>query len=123
MKIKGSEQEYNDWKAKQSDAYGQRIFSYAEDWVKLLEARIPAEATDAEVMRIIVDHAEADSHTADTDGITGFMYGAAVAVLAKCWEHGEQLRRWHNLVTQVGNEGEKANESGAVLNPALLNIE
>jgi len=51
------------------------------------------------------------------------MYGASVSVLAKCWEHGEQLRRWHNLKTQLGNEGEKANEKGGVLNPALLNID
>jgi hypothetical protein len=44
-------------------------------------------------------------------------------VLASCWEHGEELRRWHNLKTQIRDEGEKANESGGVLNPALLNIE
>jgi hypothetical protein len=67
--------------------------------------------------------AEQASHDADVAGITGFMYGAAVAVLADCWEHGEELRRWHNLDSQIGNEGEKANESGSVLNPALLNID
>jgi len=32
------------------------------------------------------------------------------------------LRKWHNIKTQIGNEGEKANASGGVLNPALLNI-
>ena len=62
------------------------------------------------------------SHVADDEGITGFMYGAAVSMLAQCWIHGEQLRRWHNLKTQLGNEGERANESGGVLNPALLSI-
>ncbi|MDA8315367.1 MAG: hypothetical protein M0010_09365 [Actinomycetota bacterium] len=46
--------------------------------------------------------------------------GAAVSVLASCWVHGEELRRWHNLDTQIGTEGEKANASGGVLNPALL---
>lgn len=50
------------------------------------------------------------------------MYGCAVSALAKFWVHGEQLRIWHNLDIQIGNEGEKANESGGVLNPALLNI-
>lgn len=44
----------------------------------------------------------------------------AVVVLTKCWSRGEELRRWHNLDTQIGNEGEKANASGGVLNPALL---
>lgn len=69
------------------------------------------------------DVANECSNEADTEGITGFMYGAAVSVLASCWEHGEELRRWHNLKTQIRDEGEKANESGGVLNPALLNIE
>jgi hypothetical protein len=62
------------------------------------------------------------SHEADTEGITGFMYGAAVSTLAQAWVHGDRLRRWHNLDVQIGNEGEKANESGGTLNPALMNI-
>jgi hypothetical protein len=38
------------------------------------------------------------------------------------WD-GEELRRWHNKDVQIGDEGEKANETpGAVLNPALLTI-
>jgi hypothetical protein len=104
------------------DPYGRRCFTYAEEWANLLEKRIPADATEPQVMKIIVDHAKADSHTADTDGITGFMYGAAVSILSQCWKYGEQLRRWHNLDTQLGTEGEEANKKGGVLNPALLNI-
>jgi len=120
--VSGKELEYKQWFDKNDDPYSRRVFTYAEDWAKLLEARIADGATDAQVMRVIVDHADADSHTADTDGITGFMYGAAVSVLSKAWIYGEQLRRWHNLKTQIGDEGEKANKSGGVLNPALLNI-
>jgi hypothetical protein len=98
-----------------TDPYGARVFSYAKDWAELMEARMDAGEK-------LEDVADATSHEADTDGITGFMYGAAVSVLAKSWEHGEQLRRWHNLKTQIADEGERANESGGVLNPALLNI-
>ena len=58
----------------------------------------------------------------DDDGITVYMYGCAVSVLAKAWKHGEALRRWHNKETQIGTEGDRANESGGVLNPALLTI-
>jgi hypothetical protein len=124
---KDMEGPYKDWLAKNQDPYGNRCFTYAEDWAKFLEARIPADATEAQVMRVIVDHAEEDSRTADTDGITGFMYGVAVSILAKCWLYGEQLRRWqlrrwHNLKTQIKDEGEKANKDGSVLNPALLRI-
>jgi hypothetical protein len=50
------------------------------------------------------------------------MYGCAVQMLAGCWIHGEELRRWYNLDTQLGTEGEAANSNGGVLNPVLLNI-
>lgn len=34
-----------------------------------------------------------------------------------------KLRRWHNKDIQLGTEGDAANESGGVLNPALLHIQ
>lgn len=108
--------------ANNKDPYGARVYSYAKDWAEMLEKRMPENATDAQAMRVIVDHADADSSAADPDGITGFMYGASVSVLSHVWKYGEQLRRWHNLRTQIGTEGEKANKSGGVLNPALLNV-
>lgn len=70
----------------------------------------------------LADIAEGASHVADNEGITGFMYGCAVRILASCWRHGEELRRWHNVKYQIGTEGEEANERGGVLNPALLTI-
>jgi len=90
-------------------------FSYAESWANLMEKHI----SEGEELK---DIASKSSYEADTEGITGFMYGAAVQVLSWSWVHGEELRKWHNLDSQIGNEGEKANESGAVLNPAVLNI-
>jgi hypothetical protein len=98
-----------------TDPYGRRCCTYAADWARRMEEAMAQGAT-------LTDCAEETSRAADTDGITGFMYGAAVSMLAHCWAHGEELRRWHNLATQLGSEGEKANESGAVLNPALLTI-
>ena len=50
------------------------------------------------------------------------MYGCAVSILFQVWEYGDELRRWHNLDIQIGDEGDKANKTGKVLNPALLNI-
>ena len=104
------------------DPYGHRIYTYAQEWADLMGKRIPEGATSPQVMRIIVDHADEDSRTADYDGITGYMYGAAVSVLAHCWVWGEELRRWHNKTVQFGDEGDRANETGGVLNPALLTI-
>lgn len=97
------------------DPYGGEVYRYAEAWADLMEARM----ADGEALE---NCAEQASHDADTEGLTGFMYGCAVQVLSAVWEHGEALRRWHNIDTQLQDEGEKANASGGVLNPALLNL-
>jgi hypothetical protein len=116
MKLKNAE----DWNKAiganpPSEPYGHRVITYAEDWANFMERDMANGATLAEC-------AERTSREADTDGITGFMYGAAVSTLAHVWEHGEELRRWHNKATQIGTEGDRANETGGVLNPALLRI-
>jgi hypothetical protein len=98
-----------------TDPYGNAVFQYAEQWADLMEKRIASGES-------VGDVAKQTSHDADTEGITGFMYGCAVSILAEAWEHGEALRRWHNLDTQVGQEGEAANERGTTLNPALLGV-
>lgn len=98
-----------------TDGYGSGVIRFAERWADLMEQRMAEGAT-------LTDIAKKASHDADTEGVTGFMYGCAVSILAKVWEHGEDLRRWHNLETQLRDEGVKANESGGVLNPAILNI-
>lgn len=95
------------------DFYGAGVVNYAERWARLMQLEICNGKS-------LEDVAEATSREADYDGITGYMYGCAVSALAHCWKYGEQLRRWHNLKTQLGDEGEQANESGGVLNPALL---
>lgn len=99
-----------------TDPYGHRVMIYAEDWANFMEREMSKGRTIAEC-------AKETSREADTDGITGFMYGAAVSTLAHTWAHGDELRRWHNLDTQIGNEGERANDSGGTLNPALLSHE
>lgn len=97
------------------DDYGTCVMRYAEQWGRLMQVRIESGET-------VSDCAGELSSLANVDGITGFMYGCAVQVLAKCWKHGEALRRWHNKETQIGSEGDMANETGGVLNPALLRI-
>lgn len=116
MKIKeGLEEMYSDGKERNSDPYGAAVLRYAERWADTMESLVAEGKQVGEV-------AEPSSHEADTEGITGFMYGCAVSYLAYFWVHGEELRRWHNLDCQIGTEGEHANESGGVLNPALVNI-
>jgi hypothetical protein len=106
---------WNEGLANNTDLYGRAVYDYALAWANLMETAIGNGQT-------VEMCAEVTSHMADTDGITGFMYGAAVSVLSWSWQHGEELRKWSNLKTQIGHEGEKANEEGGVLNPALLTI-
>jgi len=112
MSDAASWQEYVD---KNTDPYGSCCVRYAQRWAEVMEAEMLDGATIGAI-------AKRTSHDANTEGITGFMYGCAVAMLAKCWEHGDDLRRWHNLDRQIGDEGERANEGDGVLNPALLSI-
>lgn len=98
------------------DDYGKATVDYAEAWANLMEK----EMTKGKKLEEVANQTSKD---ADTEGITGFMYGCAVGILSQVWVYGEQLRQWHNLDTQIKDEGEKANEKGTVLNPALLTVE
>jgi len=103
---------------------------YAERWARMMEGAINSVANASGITELDPSFVELNlktfaddySHLADVEGITGYIYGAAVSILSKAWIHGESLRRWHNLKTQLRNEGEIANESGGVLNPAVLSI-
>ena len=98
---------------KNKDGYGSCVARYAARWANMMETEMAKGKKLKEV-------ADKMSHKADVEGITGFMYGCAVSILAKVWKYGEELRRWHNKDTQIGTEGDKANENGGVLNPALF---
>lgn len=97
------------------DPYGAAGYRFAARWANFMEREMAAG-------KALADIAKPTCREANDEGITGFMYGCAVGILSHCWEHGEELRRWHNLDTQIKDEGERANESGGVLNPAVLTI-
>lgn len=98
---------WNDWKSKNTDGYGAAIFEYAEGWAKLMQVEIARG-------KKLIECAEPTSFQLGFLGITGFMYGAAVSILAKCWKYGEDLRKWHNK--EYNHEGD------GVVNPALLSV-
>ena len=104
--------------------YSKGVVDFGERWAGLMEIVISQlnDRSDAALTRYFVDNANKMSSEAAIDGLTGFMYGCAVAALSKFWVHGEPLRRWHNKDTQIGDEGDRANEEGGMLNPALLTI-
>lgn len=98
---------WDSWKAKNCDPYGNCCFVYAESWAKLMQKEIASG-------KRLRDIAESTSFELGFLGITGFMYGAAVSILSKCWIHGEELRKWHNK--EYNHEGE------GVVNPAILRV-
>lgn len=112
-KIRGAEFECSDdenfrgWDKSNKDPYGGRVVSYAKEWAMLMQV----EMANGKKLKDIAKQA---SHEADYDGITGFMYGAAVQMLSQCWKHGEELRKWHNKKYDQEGEG--------VVNPAILTI-
>lgn len=105
----GGKAKWDEGSAKNQDGYGAAIYRYASDWARLMQALLKTNPT--QTVRDIADKA---SHNADIEGITGFMYGAAVSILSTCWVNGEDLRKWHNK--EYGHEGD------GVVNPAILTI-
>lgn len=101
--------------ANKDGGYSEAVMIFADQWARIMEAKVAAGAK-------IEECADEACGVANNVGLTGFQYGCAVSILSQCWTHGEALRVWHNLKTQIGTEGEKANESGGVLNPALLSV-
>ena len=101
--------------SKNQDPYGNAVYKFASEWATGMEKSIASGESIEECARRV-------SHEVDDEGITGYMYGAAASMLSVLWVHGEDLRIWHNIDTQIGDEGEKANESGGVLNPAIMSL-
>lgn len=90
------------------------IFTYAEYWARLMQKKM----SEGYKLGVIADEC---SNKADIPcGMSGHTHGLAIVILANCWKHGEELRVWHNKKYQLRGEGDKANASGGVLNPALL---
>lgn len=110
--IEGKEKEYKEWYDKNSDSYSRACFTFAERWAELLEEKID-NSSDCP-MKVIVDNAEQLSDEADTEGITGFMYGCSVNILSRVWKYGDELRMWHNGKYDYHGEG--------TVNPAILTV-
>jgi len=90
MKIKkGQEQVYQDWYDKNPDPYGNACFRYANNWAFILESKIKSG------QKITKEIIEQVSHDADTEEITGFMFGVAKSILINCWEYGHMIEYYY----------------------------
>lgn len=109
MKIKaGTEKEFEQFvETNSKDFYSLGVVNFAKRWAELMEKGI-------EKGEKVVDIADKTSYEADTEGITGYMYGCAVSALSHFWEHGEELRKWHNKEYNYDGDG--------VVNPAIITV-
>lgn len=92
--------------SREDPGYGQAVLDYAVAWADAMEVKMAAGRSLVEVAAAC----EPKGH-----GITGAMYGMAVATLRDAWEHGEELNRWHNA-----NYGQP--DANGTVNPAILVI-
>lgn len=109
MKIKaGKEKDFETFvEVNSKDAYSLGVVNYMKRWAELMEKEIENGSK-------LVDIADRTSHIADTEGITGFMYGCVVRALSEFWEHGEELRKWHNKKYNYEGDG--------TVNPAIITV-
>lgn len=107
----GGAELWQSWIDANQDGYGSACVHYAEYWARLMQAKF----VDGYTPEYLAEIAENTGHEADVEGIIGFMYGAAVSMLADAWVYGDDLRRWHNK--EWG-----APDAKGTVNPALLTI-
>lgn len=109
-----NEKAWDNWVKSNTDPYGKTCVDVARQVMVILDA----EPGDFDAYTLVT---RADNEI-KAGGITGFMAGAVATMVSSCHSRGEEFRRKWNVANQIQDEGEKANKSGGVLNPALINI-
>lgn len=87
------------------DAVGLGIINYAERWCNMMEERIANGES-------VTQAAAETEYAADTELISGTMFGYSLNVLCRFWEHGEELREWYDSKYGIAEETDtQINES------------
>lgn len=108
-----NEENWNKWVDNNKDPYGGCCVMVAKRVMEILD-----EVDEFDTHEIIC---QADNET-KAGGITGFMAGAVATIVSTCHSRGDEFRRKWNSQCQIKDEGEKANEEGGILNPAILTV-
>ncbi len=98
------------FRVNQIDEYSKAAVAYAQRWAEMMEKGLE---TGLQLKDIWHDF----GFQADTEGITGFMYGMACEWLTKLWFKGDELRILHNAYYGVTDP-----EASAV-NPAIVTVD
>lgn len=103
-----AKKEWDISRSNNQDSYGKGVVDFCERWANLMEMQI----TNGKKLTEIASDTEKE---ADTDGITGFMYGCAIDTLSQVWKYGDELKAWHNRKYMYEGEG--------VVNPVILSMD
>lgn len=106
-----NEEKWKVWVEKNTDPYGKGCVDTARKAMEILDD----EPGDFDTHKLIC---LAD----ESGGLTGFMAGCVAQMIGECHSRGDEFRRKWNCDNQIKDEGDKANESGGTLNPAVINI-
>lgn len=106
-----NQKDWDEWVKNNEDPYGKACVDVARRVMEILDE---GEEFDPHV---IICQADKDTNSG---GITGFMAGCVAQMVSHCHSRGEEFRRAWNSHCQIGNEGDRANDGGGVLNPSLL---
>ena len=110
------EKSWNECVKNNDDPYGKCAVDVARRTMEILDNGEPFDTHE------LICRADKEVHGGQ-GSLTGFLAGAVASMVSECHERGEEFRSQWNVDNQCGDEGEKANESGGVLNPALLTID
>ena len=72
---------------KNQDFYGKGVVDFATQWGRLMELRV-------EQGMDVLEAAKATESEADTFGMSGFSFGAALSMLREMWIYGDQLENY-----------------------------
>lgn len=109
--------EWENWVKINNDPYGKTCVDVARRVMELLDEHHESAPLDTYAL---ISKAENEN---GAGGITGFMAGYVAQMVSRCHSRGEEFRRAWNLDNQIHEEGKEINESGGVINPAILTIE
>lgn len=110
---KGKEDAYKHFvEINSKDPYSSACVRFMTRWAELMEKTIKTNGQPEKVIALLMDKTAKE---ADTEGITGFMYGCAVQALNEFWEYGEILNHYHNKAYGV-------DDNSGTVNPAILTI-
>ena len=110
-----NQKDWDSWvESNEEDPYGKACVDVAREVMKMMD-----EGATIDPHKLICDA----NDKIKCGGITGFMAGCVAQMVSVCHSDGETFRQIWNGDVQIGDEGDKANEGGGVLNPALMTID